>query len=500
MFDLLPKRLVPVETLDRQRNRCRSVHWELARWLVLALICLSNNQFAKAQEKLTLTREQWETGFHAFSQIMRKRGIELESSFETWQESPVAERILILMGRVTPEDQFYLDQFVMRGGSALLATDVDCGPLRVDRHQIRISDGGRVRAAIAEDRFARTDGWPIVSQLNDEESLFAGVERLIPNFPAILETRPRLDQATGWQTIARYPPLIYHGRNRPFIVRFVGGRGERLLLVPDHSLYVNGAVSAGDNLRFMLNTVDWLREGGRTRCLFVLNGAVITPANVSGVELYRAPPGSAETRRALEELWRRTTTAQKLELANDALEVVQEERLLEEIVDAIRPEEMISPNRWLAVLLVVGTWCVIITFVVLLVSNRKQPLEGNSTDGLKLDDRQEIRRRQQLERSRAAEAMFVHFMNRVGGAITRPGQLDIGRLQIDMEAARAKRLRKDIQRVRDDLVQQPIDFWTEARLKQIGRYIAQWADLSETGALRWENSAPDREPGNLRHA
>ena len=445
-----------------------------------------------AQDKVTLTRQQWETGFNAMAQILRKRGAELSSSFDQWRNYPATERILILMGRVTPEDQAYLDQFVMRGGSALLATDTDCGPFRVDRHEISITQGGSVFAARSRDRYLRNDGWPIISLFEADEPLFDGIRRIVPNYPALLKIRPTLNRATGWQTIARYPMLRNQGFNRPFAVRFLGARGERLLVVPDHSIYVNGAVSVEDNLLFMLNTVDWLRAGNRTRCLFVLNGNTVAPSNVSQVNLYSPPPGAAETQRALRELWKRTTIEQKLELANEALEFAQQERLIEQMVDAIKPEELISsPNRLLAVILVIGSWCVIITFVVLLVSNRKQPLGGKSIDGLQMEEKKMAKHRERLERLRAAEAMFVHFFSRLGLAVNRPEQVDEKQLLFHGDERETRRLRKEIRRVREDLIRQSIDHWTPRRVEEVGRYIAQWANLSETGLLRIENRAGD---------
>ena len=54
-----------------------------------------------------------------------------------------------------------------------------------------------------------------------------------------------------------------------------------------------------------------------------------------------------------------------------------------------------------------------------------------------------------------------------------------------------KRLKKDVVRIRNDLARQPVDYWTDSRVEEVGRHIAQWANLSETGVLRVESNTND---------
>ena len=461
----------------------------LAPSILLLMACflsLLNTGSLEGQDKVVLTQEQWETGFHAFSQIMRKRGIQVHDEFESWEETPARDRILVLMGDVSEADQLLLDKFVSQGGSALLATDTSFGPTQIERHNVTINFGGRVGASRSSSRYRGIDGWPIIRRFDTNDPIFDGVSRIIPNYPALLII-PSLAEGTGWKTIATYPSLQGWGSNRPFIVKFESAQGGRLLMVPDHSLFVNGSVNVGDNLRFMLNTVDWLREGNRQHCLFVLNRVSTAPLNVSNVDLYTAPPGAAETRRMLRDLWRNTTTRDKLELANEALEFAQEEQLMEQIMDAVHLEDMIPPNQLMKWLLVFTAWLSVIAFVVVLVSNRKKPLDGNSADGLKLNEKKEIKRREKVERARAAEALFVHFFNRAGMAITRPQEVNADLIVCRGTEKEMKRLKKDVVRIRNDLARQPVDYWTDSRVEEVGRHIAQWANLSETGVLRIES-------------
>ena len=109
-------------------------HWINGHVLLLVLFALALANLTgvlgsrvHGQDRITLTQEQWETGFNAFAQIIRKRKINLLANYDQWREFPANRRVLILMGRVSLEDQRYLAEFVESGGSALLATDVDFG-------------------------------------------------------------------------------------------------------------------------------------------------------------------------------------------------------------------------------------------------------------------------------------------------------------------------------------------------------------------------------------
>ncbi|MEC9094879.1 MAG: hypothetical protein VX438_19380, partial [Planctomycetota bacterium] len=258
--------------------------------------------------------------------------------------------------------------------------------------------------------------------------------------------------------------------------------------------YVNGAVVVDDNLRFMLNTVDWLKRGGRTQCLFVLNREIVVPYNVSNVKLYEPPPSAAETKQALDALWQNTSPLDKIELANEALEFAQEERLLEQLVDSIKVQDFISSNRYLAILLFLAAWCVIIPFVVLLVSIKKNPLSDSSMDGLQPNAKQEKKRKEQLERFRASEALFVHVMNRFGLDISKPIEVDPDQLIAISSPQKTKQIRSQIRKILADFKSQSFDLWTNRKVEKLGRCIAQWTDLYETGVLRVERRSDGLTP------
>lgn len=476
----VPERLVGMKPKPRFGN----LHFQFCLlWATCLLLCLPTASIP-GQDKITLTNEQWETGFHAFAQVLRKRGVEVMTSFADWDEYSEQETMLILLGGISAEDESYVRKYVANGGSALIATDTDFGPTRIAGQTFRIRGGGTVTARYSANQYQRNPVWPIIRKVEDNNMLFNGVNQIVTNLPALVELSGGVNSRAGWKTVAYFPGLNQYGFDRPFMIEHQNQNGGQLLVIPDHSVFVNGAVVVNDNLRFMLNTVDWLRAGNRTKCLFVLNRETVQPMNVSNVTLYRAPPSASETKRALEALWRNTSTQDKLELANEAMEFAQEERLLEELVESIKIDDLISPNRYLAVLLFLSAWCIIIPFIVVLVSNRKKPLEGTSADGLKPNPKTEYRRQEMLERFRAAEALFVHFFDRIGIPATLPKDVDPQRIDMVSDPVETKQMQKDIRRLQSDLSRQPIDYWTDVKVEELGRHIAQWANLYETGALR----------------
>lgn len=457
----------------------------LAVVLALVVFSMACPDPVFGQDRMVLTDSQWETGFHGLAQVMRKRGIIIEPTYQQWKSYPARERILILMGTVSAEDQRYIDGFVAAGGSVLLATDTDFGPASIDQHRIQITDGGRIQTLSRGDGLGGQREWPIIRNFDRTHPLFDGIDWIVANEPAQILITPRT-AAAGWTAIARFPLLRNQLPNRPFVVTFESPTGDgRLLIIPDHSIYVNGSLNVGDNLRFLLNTVDWIRQGGqRKHCLFVLNGKEVVPLNVSNVELYRPPPGASETRRLLDQLWQNTNTQEKLELANEALEFAQEERLLEELVDSINLNDIFSPNRQLAILIVIGSWLIIIPFIVCLVSNRKKPLESGAADGLIPDLKSEQQRREKLERFRAAEALFVHVFGRIGLPANSPQDVDPECLSVADDPQETRSLRSRIRKIQQDLLGRPVEYWSDSRVEEVGRHVAQWINLYETGRLR----------------
>ena len=469
-----------------------SISAGIAGLLLVTVILLAPDP-CRGQQKMTLTQEQWDTGLHGFAQVLRKLGVEFIRDYRQWNQYETKRTMLVLMGGIAAEDEAYIGKYLQQGGCVLLATDSDFGPVRIAGHNVEIAFGGRVRAKSASDGYLQNAEWPLVTKLDREHPLFSGVRAIACNLPAWLKLTPRVNPADGWNAIARYPALNA-GSSGPFIVEYQNSVGGRLLIVPDLSVYVNGSLLVADNLRFLLNTAEWLRAGDRTKCLLMLNRQSALPLNVSNVDLYQAPPDAAETRERLDRLWNSTSTRDKLELANEALEFAQEEQLIEDLVESVKVDDLISPNRYLAILLFLAAWSIIIPFVVFLVSNRKKPLQNTSIDGLKPKPTKGQKSRDVQERFRAAEALYVHFFARLGMEIFKPKDVDPDRIQVLGDPLQTSQVQNDMRKIRDDLIRHPAEYWEYSKVEELGRYIAQWANLYETGFLGVSQSSEAADP------
>ncbi|MEC9094094.1 MAG: hypothetical protein VX438_15400, partial [Planctomycetota bacterium] len=207
-------------------------------WLIFCGLGVGCPAISEGQERVTLTQEQWETGFQAFAQVLRKKGVQIVGDFEAFRQYPEEQSILILLGGISAEDETWLGRFVLNGGSALLATDANFGPVRIDRHVVKIGGEGSVRANNGQDQYQKNPGWPIVRSLKKDNALFDGVDQIVPNLAAYLSVNPRMNAQKGWSTLARYPGLVNYGYGQPFVVQHQNQLGGQLLIVADHSVYV----------------------------------------------------------------------------------------------------------------------------------------------------------------------------------------------------------------------------------------------------------------------
>ena len=97
-------------------------------------------------------------------------------------------------------------------------------------------------------------------------------------------TDPRLQLIVcDWSMLAFLPRSAMtrtgQGSGKPIAasMQLPNGNPGRLLVLGDHSLFINGMLWHGDNAMFALNVTSWLAEGGRDQVLFVVNGATTLP-------------------------------------------------------------------------------------------------------------------------------------------------------------------------------------------------------------------------------
>jgi hypothetical protein len=260
--------------------------------------------------------EQFRLGTHIFRSLLHSRNL---TPLDAWQriENDPAKTILILMGKPQWPVPGGLRHFIEQGGAVLLATD---HPLNdqargINRQLIELCGFGMLnnhvgawepdhardwRFVIPVDRQvnprffyrgrqANLRGCIIVeAQRNARPALFWDVlhdrqlDVVANHSNCLLPTQGGLPP--GVQIQARFPRGCWYDFGYflqrgtpppPFAVSRELGHG-RLLVLADHKVFINEMMFPEDNnnLTFAFNVVEWLREGRRTRVLFVEDGAI----------------------------------------------------------------------------------------------------------------------------------------------------------------------------------------------------------------------------------
>lgn len=161
----------------------------------------------------------------------------------------------------------------------------------------------------------------------------------------------------------RYLSNISEIRDLPFAQVMAHDSGGRILLLSDHSVFINSMLlprEPNDNLAFTLNCVEWLTSapGGNRRqfVLFVENGHVWQPRDYD--LMLRALP-SPTPENVAQFLWEnRHLLWENLDLAEDVLARLEEDRVLAEVEsqDLLGQLflDLVPPPAWRRALFIVG--------------------------------------------------------------------------------------------------------------------------------------------------
>jgi hypothetical protein len=208
-----------------------------------------------------------------------------------------------------------LNGFLVRGGAILFATDHEASDAPLSLYGIQVS-GDKV-ACKDRDRIYRDNQWcPYVHAVQKEPTgLFAdlpdtpdGIERkgLATNSTSYLSLSDRgLWKVAGFSELATLPAgcaqLNENGgiarrfaRELPFAVGGpVRGGDGRLLVMADHSVFINLMMQKTDNAnaRFALRVAKWLTESGkRKQILFIEDGVAQSGVKAEQLQALPIPP------------------------------------------------------------------------------------------------------------------------------------------------------------------------------------------------------------------
>jgi len=209
--------------------------------------------------------------------------------------------LLIVLGKTDVLDSLpiSLDEFLRRGGAALVATDRDA-----DQEALRplgVSVIGKPVQIDPNSQYA----WLgladcIYVQSRDAgQPVFKGLKKVATNVAGHLRLRE-----AGLSIWAAFPNgSTVEGKPAPFLRSFAfaaGGTWDkgRVLVLSDHSVFINGMLWQPDldNLAFSYNCINWLTElGKRNRVLFIEEGNLQTRFDIPLKEI-PFPPAEAVVR------------------------------------------------------------------------------------------------------------------------------------------------------------------------------------------------------------
>jgi hypothetical protein len=242
-------------------------------WLGLAILP-SRPAAALGQPRIPFAQDN-----HAFRYILQERGLMPQPDWNRLKDSP-DRSVLIVFGETQKLEQIDSSAFVNAGGAVLVATDRSTGDLFDKQFGIRVS-GQMIQGKTDPKSSYRGSGFcPFVAKPS-VSPLFAGLDRIATNRSSILEP---LQPSAPLRVLAEVNGL---NEKRPFAAGGdFGTRGGRILVLADHSIFINGMMlqTDNDNFAFAVRCVNWLAErehGKRDWVLFMDEGAVVTDFHVA---------------------------------------------------------------------------------------------------------------------------------------------------------------------------------------------------------------------------
>jgi hypothetical protein len=268
-------------------SRCRPLV------LAAALLLLAPAQ-APAQRKARPPGRPFEEDTHAFRRILFDQNLQPLASLDEAAARP-ADTVLIVLGDLRPLTRVPggLRAFLDRGGAVLIASDSTSNDDDVRRalHGVAgvVLPNGEGASVLNPWRcFRNFADCPLVDAApGAAPDLFARKRHAVAtNRPAWLVPTARVP---GILALARFPLNTLHsiggrrvfGDQPLFAVGGNLGRG-RVLVLADHSVFINSMMIPKDNenVEMTQDAIHWLRDGRRTRALFVDDGYIHTDFSV----------------------------------------------------------------------------------------------------------------------------------------------------------------------------------------------------------------------------
>jgi len=283
----------------------------LGPWLAVAvLLCAGSTVYAEEEPP-----EEYVTHTHFFRYILQHwTHLEFVDSFNEKDKPP--QCVIVVLGDPRGLERIPggLNDFLVSGGAVLFATDHRATNTALNFYGIQVA-GDKVAC---KERIYRNNMWcPYVQKVQNEPTgLFAdlpdapdGIERkgLATNSTSYLSLwgPRRLRETAGLFELATLPAgygqvdekgevTVQFPQHLPFAVGGPIGGGEgRLLVLADHSVFINLMMQKTDNANwlFALRVAKWLTESGkRKRILFIEDGVAQSGVKAEQLQALPIPP------------------------------------------------------------------------------------------------------------------------------------------------------------------------------------------------------------------
>lgn len=269
---------------------------------------------------------------------------QIGSAFDAPQET-----VAVILGDLTTASRIrgQLNRFWREGGALLIASDMQeqrlpasnlCGAWPLPNFQLSSRDA-------MEFGYRGFRDCPIVQDFDREGTgpLFEGIDQIVTNRPGYVRSFSNV------RIVATFPGR----RPRPLmVINNYEETGGRMLMIADHSVFINEMLIHGDNAKFASNVTRWLCEGGRRRNLVLIHeGNVLpdwgfgeTPPSIPLDTLLKAVQSSGLSGLPIGDTL--------LPVINDALQQAQSQNAVNAAIHkASRRFFGNRPNRWLMILM-----------------------------------------------------------------------------------------------------------------------------------------------------
>jgi hypothetical protein len=257
--------------------------------------------------------EDYSKGTHVFRLILQKSRLEITTALS--KDDAPDKSIVVILGDPAGLNQVPgdFDEFLRRGGAILFASDWRTMDSPLKWYGIRIT-GDLFGCSDSEKTYRGSKACPfVVPTKHDQTGLFADLpdavmgsgNRLATNLPSILQPDDALLWVFGLSKLANLPDgcsrLDSKGelgqRFQQELPLAVGGpigrQGGRLLVIADHSIFINLMMQQTDNgnLQFGFRVASWLNESGkRKKVLFIEDGVPQSGVKLEQLQALPTPP------------------------------------------------------------------------------------------------------------------------------------------------------------------------------------------------------------------